>query len=297
VLSHDQVEAVLMRRAGYEVRVLAVEGMSFEENPPTLMEFGRRDLRWLQGNMQYWQLLSMPGLKPVSRFQLIFAIQMYLGSPAWMAMTAIGAVLLAVSTTPAAQYVPVEPGAGTLLFAIMMLMTFAPKIATIIDVLLTPALRRAYGGPLVFAANIAVETVFMLLLAPMIALSHTIFMTRLFVFRDGGTWTSQTRQSHAVPWSLALSKTWPQMLAGVVVLTIVMLKAPQDFTFALMGAAGLVLATPFAVITASPALGRLFARIGICHLPEEKVVPEALEPLCLAALEIGLPPPFATGPR
>jgi membrane glycosyltransferase len=94
-----------------------------------------------------------------------------------------------------------------------------------------------------------------------------------------------------------LSKTWPQMLAGVVVLTIVMLKAPQDFTFALMGAAGLVLATPFAVITASPALGRLFARIGICHLPEEKVVPEALEPLCLAALEIGLPPPFATGPR
>ena len=86
VLSHDQVEAALMRRAGYEVRVLPVDGVSWEENPPTLMEFSRRDLRWCQGNMQYWQLLFMPGLKPVSRFQLLFAIQMYLGSPARIAM-------------------------------------------------------------------------------------------------------------------------------------------------------------------------------------------------------------------
>jgi membrane glycosyltransferase len=297
VLSHDQVEAVMMRRAGFEVRVLPVEGMSFEENPPTLMEFGRRDLRWLQGNMQYWQLLGMPGLKPVSRFQLMFAIQMYLGSPAWMAMTAIGAVLLLMSNGPTGQYVPVEPGAGTLLFALMMLMTFAPKIATIIDVMLTPSLRRAYGGTLVFAANIAVETMFMLLLAPLIALSHTIFMTRLFIFRDGGTWTSQTRQSHAVPWSMAFAKMWPQTLAGIAVLTIVALKAPQDFTFALLGAAGLVLAPAFAVVTASPALGRLFARIGICHLPEEKIVPAALEPLRLPAIEINAPTSFESGAR
>ena len=95
VLSHDQVEAALMRRAGYEVRVLPVDGVSWEENPPTLMEFSRRDLRWCHGNMQYWQLLTLRGLKPVSRFQLAFAIWMYLGSPAWMAMTAIGTVLLA----------------------------------------------------------------------------------------------------------------------------------------------------------------------------------------------------------
>ena len=62
VLSHDQVEAVLMRKAGYEVRVLPEEGASFEQNPPTLTEFIRRDLRWCQGNMQYWHFLRMPGL-------------------------------------------------------------------------------------------------------------------------------------------------------------------------------------------------------------------------------------------
>jgi membrane glycosyltransferase len=289
ILSHDQVEAALMRRAGYEVRVLPIEGMSWEENPPTLMEFSRRDLRWCQGNMQYWQLLSLPGLKPVSRFQLLFAIQMYLGSPAWMAMTAIGTILLALSDTPAAQYVPVKAGAGTVLFAIMMLMTFAPKIATIIDVYLTPSARRSFGGTLPFAANIAVETAFMILLAPMIALTHTIFMTRLFVFQRGGTWNNQMRQSHAVPSRMAFEKLWPQTIAGCTVLAVVATKSPHDIGFALMGTTGLILAAPFAVATASPLIGHLFARIGICHLPEEKEAPAALLSLQLPAIEVNAP--------
>ncbi len=297
VLSHDQVEAVMMRRAGYEVRVLPVEGMSWEENPPTLMEFGRRDLRWLQGNMQYWQLLGMPGLKPVSRFQLLFAIQMYLGSPAWMAMTAIGTVLLALSNTPSAQYVPVEAGPGTVLFAIMMLMTFAPKIATIVDVLLTPSLRRSFGGTLRFFLNIAIETLFMILLAPMIALAHTIFMTRLFVFRRGGSWTSQTRQSHAVPWRLAFAKFWPQTLAGCAILAVAASKAPNDIGFVLLGTTGLILAAPFAVATASPLLGKIFARIGICRLPEEEETPPALAPLHLPAIEVNARSSFEIGAR
>jgi membrane glycosyltransferase len=289
ILSHDQVEAAMMRRAGYEVRVLPIEGMSWEENPPTLMEFSRRDLRWCQGNMQYWRLLGLRGLKPVSRFQLVFAIQMYLGSPAWMAMTAMGVVLLALSDTPAAQYVPLEAGAGTVLFAIMMIMTFAPKIATIIDVLLTPAARRSYGGPLAFAFNIAVETLFMILLAPVIALMHTIFMTRLFVFRRGGAWNSQIRQSHAVPWGLAAARLWPQTLAGCTVLGIVATKAPNDVGFALLGTTGFILAIPFAVATASPLIGHLFARIGICRLPEEKETPAVLLPLQLPAIEVNAP--------
>ena len=36
VLSHDQIEAALMRRAGYDVRVLPEEDLGWEENPPTL---------------------------------------------------------------------------------------------------------------------------------------------------------------------------------------------------------------------------------------------------------------------
>ncbi|HEX5210713.1 MAG TPA: glucans biosynthesis glucosyltransferase MdoH [Pseudolabrys sp.] len=286
VLSHDQVEAALMRRAGYEVRVLPIDGASWEENPPTLMEFSRRDLRWCHGNMQYWQLLTLPGLRPVSRFQLAFAIWMYLGSPAWMAMTAIGTVLLVLSDTPAAHYVPVKAGAGTALFAIMMLMTFAPKIATVIDVLLEGATRRAFGGFVPFILNLVVEALFMLLLAPIVALSHTIFMVRLFLLRRGTTWNSQARESHAVPWRLAFAKLWPQTLAGCTILGVVALKSPDDFGFALMGTSGLILAAPFAVATASPLMGGLFARLGIGRIPEENEHPQALLPLSLPAIEI-----------
>ena len=89
VLSHDQVEATLMRRAGYEVRVLPEELGSWEENPPTILEFVRRDLRWCQGNMQYVKLLNIPGLLPMSRFQLVWAILMFIGVPAFTLMIAL----------------------------------------------------------------------------------------------------------------------------------------------------------------------------------------------------------------
>src|SRR5260370_15779049 len=127
VLSHDQIEAAMMRRAGYEVRVLPVDGVSWEENPPSAIDFIRPELRRCQGNMQYLQLLNLPGLKPVSRFQLVFAILMYLRSPAWMAMLALGVVTVAF-IEPAHAPPLRAPPAGAALFAIMLTMIFAPKI-------------------------------------------------------------------------------------------------------------------------------------------------------------------------
>ena len=65
-----------MRSAGYHVRVVPREDLGWEESPPTLLEFMRRDLRWCQGNMQYWRFVLLPGLRPVSRYQLVLAILM-----------------------------------------------------------------------------------------------------------------------------------------------------------------------------------------------------------------------------
>ncbi len=200
-------------------------------------------------------------------------------------MTAIGIILLALSDAPSGAYVPIDVGAGTALFAIMLLMTLAPKIASIIDVLLTPTARRSYSGTIVFAVNILAETLFMALLFPVIALSHTIFLVRLFVFRRGNTWTGQLRESHAVSWRLAFVKLWPQTLAGCTILAVVAAKAPNDIGFALLGTTGLILAVPFAVATASPVIGTLFARIGIGRIPEETEPPAALLPLHLPAIE------------
>src|SRR4051812_3242479 len=65
ILSHDQIEAALMRAAGYHVRVVPREDLGWEDNPPTLLEFMRRGLRWCQGNMQYLRLVTLPNLTPV----------------------------------------------------------------------------------------------------------------------------------------------------------------------------------------------------------------------------------------
>ena len=291
VLSHDQVEAALMRRAGYEVRVLPLEGIGWEENPPTLLEFIRRDLRWCQGNMQYWRLLTLPGLKPVSRFQLVFAILMYLGSPAWMAMVAIGTIAIAAADTPSAPMFQIRSGAGAALFAIMMLMIFAPKIASVLDVLMRRPARPSYGGGAQFILNVASETLFSFLLSPIMALTHTVFLFRLCVLRRGGAWDSQRRETHTVRWPVAWARLWPHTLTGLTIIAVVVARTPSQFGYALMVAAGLALSAPFAVATSWPPAGRLLARIGVGRIPEEVAPPIALLALRLPAIEASAPAP------
>src|SRR4029077_13252538 len=176
VLSHDQVEAVLMRRAGYGVRVLAEEGSSFEQNPPTLVEFIRRDLRWCQGNMQYWYFLRMPGLPPVSRYQLAFAILMFLGSPAWIGLLLIGSAAVALAPTPS-DFMRWDAGIAGLL--LVLTMWFGPNIPTGIDVLPRAKLRHLFGGGLRFSASFVITVVFAVLIAPIMWASHTLFLAGL----------------------------------------------------------------------------------------------------------------------
>ena len=88
-----------MRSAGYHVRVVAREDLGWEENPPTLLEFMRRDLRWCQGNMQYFRFLALDNLKPVSRYQLLLAILMFIGSPAWIGLLVLATIALGSSRT------------------------------------------------------------------------------------------------------------------------------------------------------------------------------------------------------
>jgi membrane glycosyltransferase len=287
ILSHDQIEAVLMRRAGYDVRVLPEDELGWEENPPTLIEFIRRDLRWCQGNMQYWRFLLLPGLKPVSRCQLAIAILMFIGSPAWMGMLVLGTLSVAIAETPASF---IRPDAGMILFVIVLVMWFSPKIATAIDVLLRPTLQREFGGAARFIANFVVETVYSILLCPIVWFGHTIFLTGLLFGREIG-WIGQTRDDHAVPFVLALRNLWPHTLLGWGVIGLLAVSHPGAIPYALFLAAGPALAIPLAVVTALPTVGRTFARIGVGRLPEETAPPAALCTLALPAIEIAAPSP------
>jgi membrane glycosyltransferase len=280
VLSHDQVEAALMRRGGYEVRVLPEEDLGWEENPPTLIEFIRRDQRWCQGTLQYGYFLRQPGLQFVSRFQLAFAMLMFLGSPAWIGLLVVGTLALAMAPTPADF---IRPDSGYALLVIMLVMWFAPKIATVLDVLSRPALRRAFGGSIRFVSSVATETVFFILLSPIMWFCHTLFLAGLPFGRVIG-WIGQVRDDHSVPLSVAFRQLWPHTALGLAALAVLAATHPMAIPYALLIAGGPALAIPLAVVTARPAFGRALARIGIGRLPEETAPPQALAALALPAL-------------
>ena len=288
ILSHDQIEAVLMRAAGYHVRVLPREDLGWEENPPTLLEFMRRDLRWCQGNMQYWRFLLLPKLRPVSRYQLVLAILMFIGSPAWIGLLVLATIALVTNDDPA---MIVRADAGGALLTWVLAMWFSPKIAGALDVLLSRQERRAFGGAGRFTVNLVIETVYSIILVPILWISHTIFLFGLLFNREI-RWMGQVRDDHAVPLTLALQDLWPQTLVGCASLGLVLASQPSALPYVLLLAGGPALSVPFAMVTAWPAIGELAARLGIGRIPEETDIPEDLLELALPAIKSESQPPL-----
>jgi len=276
VLSHDQVEATLMRRAGYEARVLPQEGGSWEENPPTIFEFSTRDLRWCQGNMQYFKLLNLAGLLPMSRFQLAWAILMFIGVPAMTGMIAL-APLKALDGDG-----PFPAGAAIGLYLTFLAMYLSPKLAGLLDILLTPGGVARYGGLGRFLASAAVEVVFSFLLGAVTTFRLTLFMIGL-VFGRSVVWNGQARDAHGVAWSTAMRGLWAPFLFGLAVCGALAVLAPAALLWSLPLTLGYLVAFPFAVVTAVPALGRWFTARGLCAIPEEFETPSEIRSLREAA--------------
>ncbi|MEO1491103.1 MAG: glucans biosynthesis glucosyltransferase MdoH [Pseudomonadota bacterium] len=271
ILSHDQVEAAMIRRAGYEVRVMPIETESWEDNPPTLMDFTKRDLRWCQGNMQYWPLLRTRGLRPTSRFQIFAAIMMYLGAPAWMLMT-----VAAASKMIDGDVGGVDIAFGIAMFFIMFAVSLVPKLLGMLDIALTKGGAARYGGRLRFAAGAVIETLFSILMAPVVAFRVTIFLVGL-LFGKSMMWTGQNRDAYRLSWGDAWRGLWPQTLFGVsLAVAIVAIVGPGTLPWAAPMVAGLGLCIPFAVLTAHPAFGRWSQRVGLCAIPDEIEMPESI---------------------
>ncbi|HZP77945.1 MAG TPA: glucans biosynthesis glucosyltransferase MdoH [Pseudolabrys sp.] len=289
ILSHDQVEAVLMRRAGYAVRVLPEEDLGWEENPTTLVEFIRRDLRWCQGNLQYWSLLNIPGLKLVSRYQLLFAILMFLGSPAWIALLLLGSAKVALAASPGAA---IRPDAGFVLLALVLVMWFSPQLATAIDVLTRRGGAKPFGGVLRFIVSFLAQVIFFTLLSPIMWFSHTLLVLSLPFNRKIG-WIGQLRDDHSVRLALAARSFWPHTVAGLAILGLLALTQASAIPVALLIAGGLTLSVPLAMVSSWPRLGEACVRLGLGRLPEETDPPGVLRAVGVPAIELMRAPPWA----
>src|SRR5690606_16160358 len=210
-----------------------------------LLEFIRRDLRWCQGNLQYLKLLGFRGLLPVSRLQLVLAILMFVSAPAWLAFVTLAATLAAFGGAGALDF---DAATGLALFVIIITMVFAPKIATLVDILCRADLRRRFGGAARLVAGTAIEMVFSALLAPIMAVAVSIFIAGLPFGRAIG-WGAQMRDGEDIPLRLGMAKLWSQTLFGVAGIAFAATRSLELVWPLLPIVAGPALALPFAIIT------------------------------------------------
>ena len=90
ILSHDFVEAALMRRAGWDVYLLPLMEGSYEEAPGNVVDYARRDRRWCQGSLQHLRLLGVPGFHALNRLYFVLGAGGYLSSVAWLLLLLAG---------------------------------------------------------------------------------------------------------------------------------------------------------------------------------------------------------------
>jgi membrane glycosyltransferase len=218
--------------------------------------------------MQYVKLMDQRGLLPISRFQLVWAILMFVGVPAWTLMIALSPFL--AWHGPSRATFPVGFGIGV--YLIFFLMYLMPKIAGFIDILISEDGTERYGGRARFLAAAAIELIFSFLLGALTSFRITVFMIGL-AFGRSVTWGGQQRDAMALSWREAWDVFWPQMAFGWAVFALLWLASPAAAYWSLPLTFGFLIAVPFAVITASPILGRLFVRARLCGIPEEFDIP------------------------
>lgn len=266
ILSHDQVEAARLRAAGWRVCMWACEEGSMEANPPALPEFLRRDARWLAGNLQYRQLLRLPGFTAMGRWQLVQAIMLFLGAPlstAMLILAAINAVMDGADVSRAGLLTLIALWAGII---------YAPKLLGYAEVLLSARKRRRYGGGVAFARGVLAETVFTLLLDAVSQPSKTFALIRVLRGARPG-WLPQNRADRGVSWAEAARLFWPHTVLGLLVFAAFLHVSTWAAAMALPWAGGLLVAIPFCVVTSAPGFSAWLAQARIAATPEELALP------------------------
>jgi membrane glycosyltransferase len=188
IMSHDFVEAALLRRRGWAVRSVPTLGGSYEETPPTILDTAARDRRWCQGNLQHARLLGAAGLHWISRLHLALGIFAYLAPALWLTLLVCGAIVWpgeALTAVAKPQVIGV--------FALMLTLLVAPK-AMALGLALTDAnARRGFGGAARLTLGFLVECVASILITPVMMVMQSAAVVEVLIGRDSG-WKPQRRE-------------------------------------------------------------------------------------------------------
>ncbi|HEY5581291.1 MAG TPA: glucans biosynthesis glucosyltransferase MdoH [Rhodoferax sp.] len=273
IMSHDFVEAALMRRAGYHVWLVADLVGSYEQQPPDLLAELQRDRRWCQGNLQNSRLIAEPGIHPVHRSMFATGAMAYLSAPLWLSFMTLGTAAW-LSGSPMISNWMLLPGELVSLWAWTLCMLFLPRILGLAAVLLNRQ-QQAYGGTASLLRSAMLETLIALLQAPVRMLAHSLFVV---VALTGLKleWKSPPREAAAVPWRYALAQLAPMSLMIAVLAGGVAMIDPRALVWLLPVGLPLLLSIPMTVVTSRVGLGTVMRAQNYLLIPEETKSPAVL---------------------
>ncbi|NOD62795.1 MULTISPECIES: glucans biosynthesis glucosyltransferase MdoH [unclassified Ruegeria] len=203
IMSHDFVEAGLLRRAGWAVRFLPRIRGSYEETPPTLIDHAMRDRRWCQGNLQHLKLLGSTGFRAVSRFHMFHGAVGYLMSPLWFALLLMWALIGQGQDASVLHYFspdnPLFPQwpemsetRHVLIILVMYAMLLAPKVLGVLALPLSGVRYSDFGGARKFLTSFLAEVLLSILYAPILMVQQMIAVFRTAFGIQRG-WSPQAR--------------------------------------------------------------------------------------------------------
>jgi membrane glycosyltransferase len=281
ILSHDYVEAALLARGGWQVRVDPDLVGSYEESPENLVEHAKRDRRWCQGNLQHGGLLRTHGLRFWNRATFVQGIMAYLSSGLWAAFL-ISATLAGAGQAPPdyflnlapiydgnISFLPVFPSdesakALGLLIGIFGLLLL-PKLLVAVESVLTRRSRQ-HGGILRAMASVFAELLLSALLAPLLMAFQVRALTQIMLGRDGG-WPANMRGDGAMTLSEAYAASRFVVTSGALALIGAWYLAPSQVPWLLPVLVPMILAPLIISWTSRQQRGALFA------MPEDRQRP------------------------
>jgi membrane glycosyltransferase len=280
ILSHDFVEAALMRRAGWAIRMAPALGGSFEEVPPSLLDFAARDRRWCQGNLQHLAVLPSRGLHWVSRLHLLTGIGAYLTAPFWLIFLVLGILISLQARFVRPEYFPKgfslfptwpaqDPVLAAWVFLGTMGLLILPKLLAFVLLLAQRERRRQFGGGARVLAGILVETVLSGLIAPVMMIFQSTAVGEILFGRDAG-WQVQRRDDGEVPRDEIIRKYALPTLIGITMAVSAYAVSLPLLLWMAPVIAGLLLAIPIALLSSRIRRSKLFAT------PEQTSPPRVL---------------------
>ena len=286
ILSHDFVEAALMRRGGYAVHLAPMLSGSYEETPPSLTDHAARDRRWCQGNLQHLGVLPARGLHWMSRLHLLTGIGAYITAPLWLVFLIVGILISLQAQFIRPEYFPrgfslfpqwpaQDPVRAAWVFAGTMGLLVVPKLLGYLALLLRPDERRGCGGALRAFASLLIETLVSGLIAPVMMAMQSVAVAEILVGKDSG-WQVQRRDDGTLPFRALARRYLGHTIVGVLLAAAAFSVSWPLFLWMTPVIVGLVLAIPLAAVTADAAFGRRLQRLGLLTTPEERNPPEVL---------------------